>query len=94
MESTLGPLMGFALVVALIPVVLWLIKRTPLGGAAQGAPMKVVGTLPLSGTQRVLTVEVGQGEERRWLVLGVTASNIQTLHVMQPGPASTSGQPQ
>jgi flagellar protein FliO/FliZ len=28
--------------------------------------------LPLSPNQRLVTVEVGQGETRRWLVLGVT----------------------
>jgi len=30
--------------------------------------------------------EVGQGEDRRWLVLGATAQNITTLHVMPPQP--------
>lgn len=85
MEPSLSSLAWFALVVALIPAVLWLLKRTPLGGAVHGVPMKVVGVLPLSGSQRVVTVEVGEGDERRWLVLGVTPSSINTLHTMTAG---------
>jgi flagellar protein FliO/FliZ len=43
-----------------------------------------VASLSLSPSQRVVTIEVGQGEERRWLVLGVTPSSINTLHSMAP----------
>ena len=95
----LGPLAGFVLILALIPVALWLLKRTPLGGGgARAAGMRVVGTLPLSPSQRLVTVEVGQGDERRWLVLGVTPAGISTLHNMAPstevaGPASPTGLP-
>ena len=85
MDSALGPLLSFAFVVALIPVALWLLKRTPLGGAAtNGTPMRTVSVLALSGTQRIVTVEVGSGDERRWLVLGVTPQSITTLHTMAP----------
>jgi len=38
--------------------------------------------MPLSSSQRIVTVEVGSGEERRWLILGVTPSSITTLHTM------------
>jgi flagellar protein FliO/FliZ len=31
-----------------------------------------------------VTVEVGSGEQRRWLVLGVTAQHISTLHTLAP----------
>ena len=84
MDDALTPLLWFALVVALIPAALWLLKRTSLGGGAQGAGLRCVSVLPLSGSQRIVTVEVGQGEERRWLVLGVTPSSITTLHTMAP----------
>lgn len=83
----LSSLFWFAVVVAAIPLALWLLKRTPLGaGAAQGAarPVKNIAVLPLSASQRIVTVEVGQGAERRWLVLGVTAQNITTLHSLAP----------
>ena len=84
-DGSLTPLLSFALVIALIPVALWLLKRTPLGGAVGGAPMRLVGALPLAPNQRLVTVEVGQGDERRWLVLGVSPAGISTLHNMAPG---------
>jgi flagellar protein FliO/FliZ len=91
MSSTLLPLLAFAAVIAMIPVALWLLKRTPLGGAAAAGVMRTVGVLPLSASQRLLTVEVGTGDERRWLVLGITAQSITTLHTMTPqGDAPTS----
>lgn len=84
MDTLLTPLLWFALVVALIPLLLWLLKRSPVGGLAQARGMRCISVLPLSGTQRVVTVEVGQGEDRRWLVLGVTPGSITTLHTMAP----------
>ncbi|HOB96505.1 MAG TPA: flagellar biosynthetic protein FliO [Aquabacterium sp.] len=81
----LGPVVAFVAILALIPAALWLLKRTPMGGAANGlAPMRVVGALPLAPNQRLVTVEVGQGEQRRWLVLGVSPGGISTLHDMAP----------
>ena len=38
--------------------------------------MKTVAMLPLSTSQRIVTIEVGSGDERRWLVLGVTPNSI------------------
>ncbi len=79
-------LLWFVAVLAAIPFVLWLLKRTPLGGAASGLPgtPRAVAVLPLSPQQRVVTIEVGQGEDRLWLVLGVTPHGIRTLHTMTP----------
>jgi flagellar protein FliO/FliZ len=86
--SILGPLLAFGLVVALIPLALWLLKRSPIGSgmgnAGGGGAMRVVGALPLAPNQRVVTVEVGSGDDRRWLVLGVTPAGISTLHTLAP----------
>jgi flagellar protein FliO/FliZ len=84
MHSGWISLLWFAAIVAMIPAALWLLKRTPMGGAAAHGVMRTVAALPLSANQRLLTVEVGSGEERRWLVLGVTAQQITTLHTMAP----------
>ena len=46
--------------------------------------MRTVALLPLSPNQRLVTVEVGRGDARRWLVLGVTGQQITTLHEMAP----------
>ncbi len=80
------------LVLAAIPVTLWCLKRTPLGGGAPATgAARTVAVLPLSASQRVVTVEVGRGEQRLWLVLGVTPQGISNLCTMAPqdeGPAT------
>ena len=78
------PFLWFLGIVALIPVALWLLKRTPMGGAAAAGVLRVVAQLPTAPNQRLLVVEVGQGEDRRWLVLGATAQSITTLHTLPP----------
>jgi flagellar protein FliO/FliZ len=88
--SILGPLLAFGAVVAMIPLALWLLKRTPLGSAAGATgAMRLVAALPLAPNQRLVTVEVGTGDDRRWLVLGVTPGGIHTLHSLPPQPEAT-----
>jgi flagellar protein FliO/FliZ len=84
MNSGISSVLWFVVIVAMIPLALWLLKRTPLGGAATGGLMRSVSVLPLSQSQRLVTVEVGSGDDRRWLVLGVTPNSITTLHTMAP----------
>ena len=83
-SSGLNSLLWFIAIIVMIPAALWLLKRTPMGGGAGHGAMRSVAALPLSANQRIVTVEVGQGDERRWLVLGVTAQSITTLHTMTP----------
>lgn len=106
--SLLGPLLAFGLIVALIPLSLWLLKRSPLGarlgvagaalpGHGAGPQPRLLGSLALAPGQRVVTVEVGDGDARRWLVLGVSTAGIRTLHTLAPGaepasPAQGQGQ--
>jgi flagellar protein FliO/FliZ len=92
-------LLWFLAIIVLIPVALWLLKRTPLGGGggfgatAGPAGLRAVDTLSLSPSQRIVTIEVGHGDQRQWLVLGVTAQTITPLHSMAPqsdaAPAAT-----
>ena len=89
----LNSLIWFIAIIAMIPVALWLLKRSPMmAGAGQGV-LKSVAALPLSQNQRIVTVEVGSGEERRWLVLGVTPQSITTLHTMAPQDVAAPGTP-
>jgi flagellar protein FliO/FliZ len=86
--QAISSLLWFAAIVAAIPLVLWLVKRSPLGGGMTGqnvAAAKVVGALALSPSQRIVTVEVGEGAARTRLVLGVTAQQITTLHQLPAG---------
>jgi flagellar protein FliO/FliZ len=82
--SVLTSLLWFIAIVALIPAALWLLRRTPVGGTTAHGLMRSVAVLPLAPNQRLVTVEIGRGDSRRWLVLGVTAQSIQTLHDMAP----------
>ena len=96
MPTGLAPLLWFAAILALIPVALWLLKRSPVGALASQGGLRSVATLALSPNQRVVTIEVGAGDDRRWLVLGVTPQNVTLLRDMAPqgdapAPAATSG---
>ena len=96
MPNGLSSLLWFCAIVALIPVTLWFLKRTPLGGGGGAGVMKSIASLPLSTSQRIVTVEVGCGDSRCWLVLGVTPNSINTLHTMLPqdeAPAATPASP-
>ncbi len=72
----------FVVVLAMVPVGLWLLKRSgmagPVGRLAGGGP-RLTGSLAVGPQQRVVTVEVGEGSAKRWLVLGVTPQQITTL---------------
>jgi flagellar protein FliO/FliZ len=94
MNGSIMSLLWFVAIVAMIPVALWLVKRSPMGaslGAAGAAPARAVASLAIGAQQRVVTIEVGEGEERRWLVLGVTAQQITTLHTLAAPPVPTDG---
>jgi flagellar protein FliO/FliZ len=82
--SIVSSLLWFLVILALIPAALWLLRRTPAGGAAAHGLMRTVAVLPLAPNQRLVTVEVGRGDARRWLVLGVTSQGINALHEMAP----------
>ncbi len=106
MDFPLLPLMAFVAIVAMIPLALWLLRRSGLAGTGQAGLLRTVASLALSPTQKVVVVELGQGSAARWLVLGVSAENLSTLATLDtplalpaeaPGaapdaPASTAAQ--
>jgi flagellar protein FliO/FliZ len=94
-ESSLTAWLAFAAIVVAIPFVLAALKRSGLGARLAAGLLRPVAALPLSASQKVVAVEVGSGEERRWLVLGVTQTNISLLTIMAPQaePAATPAMP-
>jgi flagellar protein FliO/FliZ len=98
MTSTLGspltsltPLLWLALVLVSIPAALWLLRRSGYAGlsprAAPGS-VRVVSQSVLSPQHRLVTIEVGEGADRCWLVLGMTGQQISVLHRLVPPPGA------
>ena len=86
---------------ALMVLVAWLLQRyrrhLPGVAAQTGPAMKVMGSLSLGPQQRMVTVQVGEGEDRLCLVLGVSPGSITALHQMplpDHTPAITSSESQ
>ena len=95
MQSGFTSLLWFLAILVMIPVALWLLKRSPLaGGLSRPGTPRAVAVLPLSAQHKLVTVEVGQGDERLWLVLGVSPQGMRTLHTMAPqGDADADAAP-
>jgi flagellar protein FliO/FliZ len=90
MTTSLMPLLAFVLVIALIPLALWIMKRAGVGGAPTGGVLRHVAQLGLGASQRVTVVEIAVGAERHWLVLGVTGEQVTQLATY---PAPDMAQP-
>jgi flagellar protein FliO/FliZ len=64
--------------------VAWMLQRyrrhLPGVAAQRGPRLQVIGSLSLGPQQRVVTVQVGEGESGRCLVLGVTPGGVTALH--------------
>jgi flagellar protein FliO/FliZ len=58
----------------------WLKQRNMLGEAVVDAQLKLISSVAVGQTQRVVTVEIGPIGSRMWLTLGVTAQSITCLH--------------
>ena len=81
------------LFVAAMAALPWLVRRLQQKnllpravGMARGqsaVPGQVLGSLIIGPQQRVVTVQVGEGDDAVRLVLGVTAQKIQCLHTLQ-----------
>lgn len=67
---------GLILVVALIFIVAWLLKRVGHGSFASGQQMKLLASMPLGTRERLLLVDIA-GQQ---LLLGVAPGRISTLH--------------
>lgn len=68
---------GLVLIVALILALGWFLRRFNQGGLFNNSSIKIIATLPLGTRERLAVVDVG-GQQ---LLLGITATQINTLHV-------------
>lgn len=87
--TSLTPLLWLALVLVSIPLALWLLKRSGYAGSmarSASGSIRVVSQSVLSPQHRLVTIEVGEGGDRCWLVLGMTGQQISVLHRLVPPP--------
>lgn len=91
MGTSFAPALWFLLVLAVIPLALWLFKRTPMGRLQGAGPIRVVSLLALGPQQKLVTIALGEGEQVRHLLLGVTPQQIQLLQELRPGEAPMPG---
>jgi len=80
---------GMAMVVGLIFLCAWLARRFGLQRLGGGHLVKVVSSAAVGQRERVVVVEVAD----TWLVLGVTPSQVNTLHTL-PAQAQAQAQTQ
>lgn len=75
--NLLNLVLGLLLIIGLIFALSWLVRRMGSGGLLSSNQIKVVAAMPLGTRERIVVVEVG-GQQ---LLLGITATQINTLHV-------------
>lgn len=75
--SLLNLAFGLGLILILIFALAWLARRMGQGGMLNNSHIKVMAAMPLGTRERLLVVDVG-GQQ---LLLGITATQINTLHV-------------
>lgn len=83
LSQTLLAVLLFVAVIAALP---WLVRRMQQRQAiARGGDVstRVLSAVSVGAHQRVVTVEVGEGAHKTRLVLGVTAQQINCLHVLE-----------
>lgn len=77
---------GLILVLGLIGVSTWLLRRFNRFQAAAGGQMKILGGLSMGTRERVVLVQVGKQQ----LLLGVAPGRVQTLHVLDEPVSMTA----
>lgn len=70
--------LGLAVVLALVFLCAWVVRRVGLQQHGTGQLVKVVASTMVGPRERVVVVEVGDA----WLVLGVTPGQVRSLHSM------------
>ena len=88
--TMLQTLLGLLLVVGLLFLAAYLLRRMNGAHGFGNGPLKVIGGLVLGARERVVLVEI----DDTWLIIGVVPGQIRTLHTMPKGEplANVSGE--
>ena len=95
LQNALPAVLLLAIMVGIALALKWARGRVPgLAGlqaaGAKGPSLQLLGSLSVGPQQRVITVQVDDGQTRTCLVLGVAAGSITPLHSLPlPAPVAT-----
>jgi len=84
MTSPWQATLSMLVVVAVILLVAWIMKRVVQPRIVGGAPLRVLGAVSVGARERVVVVEAGD----TWLVLGVAPGRVSALSTMPRGTVS------
>ena len=96
MFQNAAPALALLVIMVVMALVLKRFRRHIPGAALQGGPkLQLLSSLSLGPQHRVVTVQVGQGDDAVCLVLGVGAGSVQALHQLPlpTVPASPTDNP-
>jgi len=89
--SLLQLVLGLLLVLAVIALIAWLLRRLSGWNSTANGALKVVATLPIGQRERVVVIQAGEQQ----LLIGVTAGQVEMLHILEhPLPDSSATSPQ
>jgi flagellar protein FliO/FliZ len=77
-------LLGLILVLSLIVFLAWLLRRTGRFQMTANGEMKIIASIALGPRERAVLLQVGEQQ----LVVGVTAQQINTLHILEKNVTS------
>lgn len=97
LQNALPAVLLLAVMVGIALALKWARGRVPglaglSGQAARGPSLQLLTSLQVGPQQRVITVQVDDGQNRTCLVLGVAAGSITPLHSL-PLPAADAAEP-
>ncbi|WP_137919915.1 flagellar biosynthetic protein FliO [Hydrogenophaga sp. 2FB] len=92
LQNSIPVLVLLAILVGIAFALKWARRRLPGAAGHNGPPMQLLSSLSLGPQQRVVTMQIGQGDDRVCLVLGVSPGSVNTLHQM-PMPADLPNTP-
>ena len=84
-------MVGLILVLGVLVVIAWGVKKAGVGKQAHGGAIKIVGGIHVGNRERIMVIEVAD----EWIVVGVTPTSITALSTMprQEGVASSPASP-
>lgn len=93
MTQTIVSIVLFLVVLALLPLAIRAYQQRAPRGNAVSLSSRVLSSVAVGPQQRVVTVEVGPQGRQVLMVLGVTAHNVNCLHVFPSSPAGGQSEP-